>query len=153
MKTEGGTTLKTRNTNQAEHCVLLIGLYRPKQTSLVFSWMSMTLSSQLLRWDLMKPSILGNRQSRMKLELTRASRAPLMYLWVRPWTAAMLHFPKMSNIDCGYPGTRPFDSFIRMYLFSSGSMETIVGHPRMWDLKKLPYLPLGKSKQTNLVQI
>lgn len=27
MKTEGGTTSKTRNTNQAEHCVLLIGLY------------------------------------------------------------------------------------------------------------------------------
>lgn len=61
----------------------------------------------------------------------------------------MLHFPKMSNMDWGYPGTRPFDSFIRMYLFSSGSMETIVGHPRMWDLKKLPYLPLGKSEQTN----
>jgi len=73
------------------------------------------------------------------------SSAPLMYLWVEPWTAAMLHLPKISNMDWGYPGTRPFASFIRMYLLSSASMDTMVGQPSMWDLKKLPYLQFSQK--------
>lgn len=78
------------------------------------------------------------------------SNVPLMYLWVEPWTAAMLHFPKISNMDWGYPGTNPFASFINMYLFSSGSIDTIVGHPNICDLKIFPYLPFtSKLKSYN----
>lgn len=71
------------------------------QTSLVFSWMSMILLSQLVRWNLMKWSILGKSCSLMMAGLTRESNAPRMCLWVEPWTAAILHFPKMSSMDCG----------------------------------------------------
>lgn len=88
----------------------------------------------------MKWSILGRSCCLIMVGLTRESKAPLICLWVVPWTAAILHFPKMSSMDCGYPGTSPFASFIRMYLFTSASIDTIVGHPNMWDLKKLPYL-------------
>lgn len=70
-------------------------------TSLVFSWMSTMELPQSLRWDLMKRSILGKSCSLVMVGLTSESRAPLMYLWVEPWTAAMLHFPRMSSMDCG----------------------------------------------------
>lgn len=96
--------------------------------------------SQLLKWVLMKWSILGKRWSLIMVGLMMDKREALMYLWVEPWTAAILHFPKMSNMDCGYPGTSPFASFISMYLFTSASIDTMVGHPSMCDLNKLPYL-------------
>lgn len=121
----------------------------PMQTSLVFSWMSMDSLSQLLRWDLMKPSIFGRSWPLIMVGLMRESNAPLMYLWAEPWIAEMLHLPKMSSIDWGYPGTSPFASFTRIYLFSSGSIETIVGQPSKWDLKKLPYLCCHKDGTIN----
>jgi len=120
------------------------------QTSLVFSWMFMTLLSQSIKWVLMNSSIFGKSWSLIKVGLIIESSAPLMYLWVEPWTAAILRVPKISNMDCGYPGTSPFASFISMNLFSSGSMDTMVGHPRMWDLKKLPYLPFTREKRKKL---
>lgn len=49
----------------------------------------------------MKSSIFGKSWSLIMVGLMRASNAPLMYLWVEPWTAAMLHFPKISSIDRG----------------------------------------------------
>jgi len=109
----------------------------------------MTLFSQSLKWVLMNSSIFGKSRSLIKVGLMIERSAPLMYLWVEPWTAAILRVPKISNMDCGYPGTSPFASFMSMYLLSSGSMDTMVGHPRMWDLKKLPYLPFTKGKKKN----
>lgn len=119
------------------------------RTCLVLSWMLITLFSQWLKWVLMNWSILGKSWFLIKVGLMIESNVPLMYLWVEPWTAAMLHFPKISNMDWGYPGTNPFASFINMYLFSSGSIDTIVGHPNICDLNIFPYLCHSHQNNTH----
>lgn len=55
----------------------------------------------------------------------------------------------MSNMDLGYPGISPFASFNNMYLFSSGSIEIIVGLPSICDLKTLPYLHIDHNLKLN----
>lgn len=122
-------------------------------TSWDFSWISMVLASQFWRNSLMYLSILGSSCSFTVGGPIRSMADPLICLWVHPLTAAILRLPNISNMDCGYPGTSPFASFKRIYLLSSGSMQIMVGHPNICDLKTFPYLRWQNSKSVKLYRL
>lgn len=107
---------------------------------MALSWISIVWPAHLWMKDLMNWSVLIKRWSLIACGLTRDNNEPLILLWKAPWTEAILVFPKMFLIDSGYPGTRPCVSFMRMFLFNSGSMLITVGDPNTWVLNRFPYL-------------
>lgn len=76
-------------------------------------------------------------------DLKKAPISPCILLWRLPLISKIEDSPINWVRDLGYEGTKTFASLCSINLFTSASVETIVGLPNMCDLNTLPYLQVA----------